>query len=511
MNKKHILASLGALAVLLSGCQHNLEHNMVPDKLGFSYSENLQQPSVLNNSMDVSVIKSGKGTSSATVRIERLSQEELTAWCESEENKEYGYDFLLASESRYELSTEELSFAASDTRQLFKVSWTPDFFANSAMNGKNYVIALRLSDPSIDADPNRSTVIIQPRLTHVTFKARDLKSVYPTLKDAESINSYEGEINLDYAIPSQDIKVTIVPDNSLIEKEAESRGKAYEVAPEGLFSLDKNEVTVEAGKTVAHFGYKIDLTVLFNEKGEFIKQDVNYMIPLVFSKKDPELLGEGEYGQTFVIVSVADDKTVERPDGPTTILHGPWEVLEGADLHIGADPLCESPSWYGNYNTTKLVDWGFGFTDDATKNGYWGSYFWSPVEFPMVFVFDTGSTYTFDRFYKVDSRLYQGQFQDFEVYVAREYAGADTDWTLAAKGNTGTKGWQNYPTGTNEDKIDEILTNFSYVIPADETAEGSEVNLTRGRYIKLCITKSSRVDNKDCGYIMEFYATGWEN
>jgi len=511
MNKTHILATIGMLTVLLTGCQHNLEHNMVPDKLGFSYTGNLQQPSVLNNSMDVSVIKSGKGTSSATVKIERLTQEELTAWCESEENKEYGYNFLLASESRYGLSAEDLHFAASDTRQLFKVSWGPDFFANSAMNGKNYVIALKLSEPSIDADPDRSVIIIQPRLTHVTFKTRDLKSVFPTIKDVETVNTYEGEINLDYAIPSQDITIKLATNNSLIEAEAQAREKTYEPAPDGLFSLDKDEITVEAGKTVAHFGYKIDLTVLFNEKGEFIKQDVNYMIPLVFSKKNPELLGEGEYGQTFVIVSVADDKTVERPDTPPTILHGPWEVIEGADLHIGADPLCSSPAWYGNYNTTKLVDWGFGVTDDATQNGYWGSYFWSPVEFPMVFVFDTGETHTFDRFYKVDSNLYQGQFQDFEVYVAREYAGADTDWVLAAKGNTGTKGWQKYPTGTNEGNIDAILQTFSYVIPADATAEGSEVNLTRGRYVKLCITKSSKVDNKDCGYLMEFYAEGWEN
>lgn len=60
MNKKHILATIGVLTVLFTGCQHDLEHNMVPDKLGFSYSTNLQQPSVLNNSMDVSVIKAEK-------------------------------------------------------------------------------------------------------------------------------------------------------------------------------------------------------------------------------------------------------------------------------------------------------------------------------------------------------------------------------------------------------------------------------------------------------------------
>lgn len=510
MNRKHILAVLGALTVLLTGCEHNLDHNMVADKLGFSYSSNLQQPSVLNGAMDVSVIKSGKGSSDATVRIDRLTQEELTAWCEAEENKENGYNFLLAADSRYEISANELSFAASDTRQLFQVTWSPDFFANSAMNGKDYVIALKLTDPTIEADSARSVVIIRPRLSHVTFKTRDLKTVYPELKDVETINEYEGEINLDYALPTQDLKVKLAVDNSLIEAEAASREKAFEIAPAGLFSLVKDEVTVEAGETVAHFDYKIDYTVLFKD-GKFIKEDVNYMVPLVFSGKDPELIGDGEYAQTFVIVSIAEDGTVERPDGDPSILHGPWEVLEGEDIHIGKDPLCESPAWYGNYNVTKLVDWGFGVTDDPTKNGYWGSFFWSPVEFPMVFVFDVGKTCTFDRFYKVDSNLYQGQFQDFEVYVAREYAGADTKWALAAKGNTGSKGWLKYPTGTNESNIDTILKDFSYVIPEDVNAEGSEVNLTRGRYVKFCITKSQKSQGKDCGYLMEFYATGWEN
>ncbi len=511
MNKIHIITLVGAAALLLCGCTHDLDHNMVPDKLGFAYTNNLQQPSVLSETMKVSVIKSGKGSSSATVKIESLSQEELTAWCNTEDNVGKEYNFLLASDSRYEISTQELNFAASDTRQYFQVNWKPDFFANSAMNGKDYVIALKLTDPSIDADENRSIVIIQPLLTHVTFKTRDLKSVYPTTKDVETINEYEGEIDLDNTLKNQNVTIKLSVDNSLIEAEAEARGKAYEKAPDGLFSLVKDKVVIEAGKAIAHFDYKIDFTVLFNEEGKFIKQNVNYMIPLTISQKDPELIGDGDYTQTFVIVSIADDKTVERPDSPTTILHGPWEVLEGADIHIGADPLCENPTWYSNYNVNKLVDWGFGNTGDATKNGYWGSYFWSPVEFPMVFVFDTGATYTFDRFHKVDSNLYQGQYCEFEVYVAREYAGADTDWVLAAKGRTGNKGWQKYPDGTNEGNIDQILDTFSYLIPEDATTEGSVVTLTRGRYIKFCILSSEKSGGKDCGYLMEFYADGWEN
>jgi len=525
MNKRNIITCIALAAITLSSCKHDLEHNMVPDKLGFSYKSQLQQPSVFNNSMDVAVIKSGKGNSSATAKIELLTEEEFTKWClhngafvektddiTGEISKSPA--FKLAPTSSYELSEKELNFSASDIRKLLKVNWNTEFFATSAINGAEYAIGLKIVDSSIGLGDNRDTLIIHPGFTRVSFRDKILKSLFPTLKDAESVNQYEGEVNINKAIPSQDVVLELGINNNLIAREAEISGKKYKPAPQGLFDIVSNTVTIKAGETISHFDYKIDLTVLFNNEGKFLETNVNYMIPIVFSKKTPELIGDGKAPVCYVIVAVVDEDNVTPPEGPVSVIHGPWEVLEGKDLHIGGDPACPSPGWYSNYNTTKLVDWNFEFGNntDASKNGYWGSYFWSPVEFPMVFVFDTGSTYIFNRFYKVDSNIYQGQFRNFEVYVAKEYAGAETFWKLACKGKTGFKGWQNYNL-TKEDgvqNIDKVLEMFSYPIPENKTAEGSEVNYTRGRYVKLCITASSKIDNKDCGYIMEFYADGWE-
>lgn len=512
MNKRNIIISFALAAIAFTGCKHDLEHNMVPDKLGFSYSSSLQQPSVFNNEMDVAIIKSGKGSSSATVRIERLTQEELTKWCQNNGAAEY----KLAEELKYEVSEEEFNFAASDIRKTFKVKWQTDFFANSANNGTDYVIGFKLVDASLELGKNRDTLIIQPCVSRVSFADKTLKTTFPSTKDfgAES-NKYEGEINLDRAVPSTDVVVELGTDDSFIEEEAKLREKDFKPAPAGLFSFENATVTIKAGETIAHFDFKLDYSVLFDTKGNFKETNVNYMIPVVFKKKTPALLGNGKVPVGFVIVTVSEDDTVEPPIGePKILIHGPWEILEGADNHIGKDPLCPSPDWYGNYNVSKLVDWGFGFgnNDDASKNGFWGSYFWSPIEFPMVFVFDAGEIYTFDRFYKVDSDTFQGQFRDFEVYVAKEYAGADTKWKLACKGKTGDKGWQRYA-DTKIDgvvNVDKVLEMFSYAIPEKPEAEGSEVNYTRGRYIKLCITASSKVSSKDCGYLMEFYADGWK-
>ena len=525
MTNKFILASITLAALTICGCQHNLEHNMVPDKLGFSYTSQLQQPSVFNDGMEVAVIKSGKGNSSATLRIERLTEDELKKWCmnngaytetinEETKEKTITLSYELAPEIKYEVSEEELSFAASDIRKTFTVNWNTTFFANSSKNNNEYVIGFKLVDSSIELGENRDTLIIHPALSHISFKDKDLKTVFPTSKDSETINEYEAEVNLDKAVPSEDVIVELSVDNSYIEQESLIKNKEYKEAPQGLFSFVNNTVTIKAGETVSHFNYKIDLTVLYNEEGKFKEENVNYMIPIVFSKKTPELLGSGKAPIGYVVVMVLDDDVVIPPDGPTSLIHGPWEILEGKDMHIGADPLCTNPNWFGNYNPTKLVDWTFGFgnDNDASKNGYWGSYFWTPAPFPMVFVFDTGATYTFNRFYKVDADTFQGQFRDFEVYVANEYVGTDTNWKLACKGKTDFKGWKDYKLTKNSDgtqDIDKVLEMFSYPIPADIEAEGSEFNYTRGRYIKLVITASSKVSSKDCGYIMEFYADGW--
>ena len=145
MNKRNIIISFALAAIAFTGCKHDLEHNMVPDKLGFSYSSSLQQPSVFNDEMDVAIIKSGKGSSSATVRIERLTQEELTKWCLNNGAAEY----KLAEEIKYEVSEEEFSFAASDIRKTFKVKWQTDFFSYSSYYVIDFVIVFKLVESSL--------------------------------------------------------------------------------------------------------------------------------------------------------------------------------------------------------------------------------------------------------------------------------------------------------------------------------------------------------------------------
>lgn len=497
MTKKHILSLFLPLALALCGCEHNLEHNMVPDKLGFSSTEALQTPSVFNDGMTISVIKSGKGTTAASVKIAVCTQEEVP-------------EYEIVDPSKFEISTDELEFGTSEIRKTLDLTWNTTFFANSAKNGHDYAIALKLVDASIDVDTNRTLIIVKPVLTKVGFKLKDIKSLYPSLDDKTTIGEYEAEMNLDFAIPNQEVEVELAVDNSLIAAEASIRDKEFEAAPAGLFKFKNEKVTFEAGQTIAFFNYELNYSVLFNEEGKFKQNHVNYMIPIVISKKNPKLLGDTDITTAYITMTVSEEEKVEPQPGPTSRIHGPWEILEGADIHIGKDPKCTAADWYGNYNVSKLVDWNFFNGDNPAANGYWGSYYWTEPTFPMEFVFDTGGDYIFNEFFKVDAGQFQGQFCNFEVYTAREYAGADTDWKLAAKGETDYRGYQAYGNGSD---IEAVLSKFAYTIPMDRTADGSEFNLTRGRYIKFVIVSTANrypSYNTKGGYLMEFYAEGWQ-
>lgn len=495
-----------ASVLLLSGCKHDIELNMVGDKIGFATTTNIIEPSIFRDGVDVAIIKSGKGKSEASVSVSLATKEDLDAY-----NKLHETSYKLAPSGKFETTGLNFNFAASDTRNTIHVKWSQTFFANSAEAGNEYVIGLKITESDIDTDSSRETVFIHPLLSRVSFEAPDLKTVFPSEDDPTAKNSYEARIIIDYPIATADAKVNIAVDNDLIADISALRDQEYFPAPAGLVKLEAQSVTIKAGESYGTFRFTIDQSVLFDNKGKLIETGIKYLVPVKMTTTEPSILGKGENSYGCIIASIADDDTVTPPYGkPAQIIHGPWAVIEGEDNHIGKDPKCTQPDWYGNYNVNKLVDWNFFNGDNAAENGYWGSYFWSDPVFPIEFVFDLGGEYIFESFYKVDAAGFQGQFREFAVYVAREYSGKDTDWKPAAIGRTDYRGWQAFGNGSD---INSTLEKFSYVIPMDPTAEGAFKAYTRGRYVKFCILKTENAypSNSKGGYLSEFYASGWVN
>ena len=77
---KHIIPILAASAVLFAGCTHDLDHNMVDDVIGFATTTGITEPSLLQDGLNISVLKSGKGqatSEAASVILAACTQAEL--------------------------------------------------------------------------------------------------------------------------------------------------------------------------------------------------------------------------------------------------------------------------------------------------------------------------------------------------------------------------------------------------------------------------------------------------
>lgn len=507
MKKIFIYSAIAVVAMFAASCEPNLDFAIPGDKIGFSKTDVVNEVSAFAGTFDISIVKSGKGTSAANVTLELCSVADLKAFNDSGVDSLHTYS--LVNPSAYQISETKFAFAAGETRKVATVTWDPDKFA-SIYSGSDAVIAVKIAECDVELDTTRSMMFIHPYISNISFSGTDIKNLYITEGETPADYMYEGSASLELntVIPSRDVTVEVAIDESYIAAGSAARNKEYLPAPKGLFTLKSDTATIPAGELYGSFDYKIDCSVLFDANGNLLNMDVFYMIPVVIKSYTPAGLDKGQVMVAYVIVNIPDSGIVNPPIGvPTTRLHGPWEVVSGKENDMWTDPLCDGPDWYSAYCSDRLVDWNFKNTSANNSSGYWGSWWWTTPHFPLEYVFDCGEevTYIFNKFYKVDAPSTQGQLQDFEVFVAKELAGADTDWKLAAKGNTGTKGWQAYPQGDNDTDaaIDNIIETFGYEIPF--------VAYTKGRYIKLVIVKTSGAysDIKG-GYLMEFFADGWE-
>lgn len=500
MKKISIIALFAGL--LAAGCTPDLNNGMIYDKLGFSKTEPEFEVSIFKGGTDVAVIKSSKGFYDATAEIAVCTESEVKAVNDTL--------YTIIPSNLYSIDRTSLSFGKDDTRDVIHVSWNVDpLAAFCKAQTLKPVIPVKIVNSSIELDTLRSVLLIYPQISKISFEGEDIKNVFPAeKKDVETVFEGSSNILLDKAITT-DMTVNVDIDNSLIAAVSEKRKIEYTQAPEGLITLKNNQVTIKAGELSGMVEYTVDERMLFNEKGNFKYDPCKFIAPVKVVSYTPEAIERGEHTVGYIIVNINDSGVVDPPIGiPVKLIHGPWEVVAGEENDMTHDPANDNPSWY-QYGSPRLVDWSFKNTSSDNSSGYFCTWWWTEPVFPMEFVFDCGEdhTYIFNKFYKVDAPSTQGQLREFKVYVSTEYVGADTDWHLAAEGTTEYKGWQAFPAGDNntDDAINNIISTFGYEIPFKA--------YTRGRFIKLVIVSKTDIyakDNVKGGYLMEFFADGWE-
>lgn len=522
-----------ALAVLASatGCKQNLDFAIPDDVIGFSTAEELNEVTVFNGKYDLSIIKSGKGTSPAKVTISLASAADLAAY-----NAAHSTAFAMAAAGSFTMPAEtSFSFGATDTRRVTQLTWTPADFYNANL-GADAVIPIKISECSIGTDSIRTLTLIRPYVSKAIFSLssgtdldlaqNDIKSLFPEGDELQPTDAAEGtaQLCIDKVIPTNDISLTLGIDNSYIATTATARGKEYVEAPEGFATIQRN-VVLKAGELYADFSYSLDFSKLFDTDGKLLYFGKSILIPIVIKKAEPVGVSIGSVYVANIAVTIAESGVVIEPSSKPQEFWGnmdgvdgtgdEWLIVDGKQYAMAEDPNIES-DWYKRYSADKLVDGIFSY--DPAEGGGMGLWFWTPNVFPVPFTIDLGQDFIFKGFRLVYSKTHQNNFRHIRVSVAREYneGTKEGDWKPAFEGTRAyDSGWQPWPEdGGSQQSLYEKFTFCmpEGALPASETID-STFALRKGRYIKLELVEpvnSTGDFENGRGYLMEFYINGWK-
>lgn len=444
---KLLFAALIASTAMVA-CKDERNNYMVDDTVSFLATDNqLINVALYNEECDLTVIKSGKGQTGATARLE-VSDAALEAY-----NAANGTDYK-ALPANYVTFSPEIKFSEKDIRKMVKVTWD-DENINSLGEG-NYAVAIELSvdNNALEVPEARKVMVVSMGWSHLGMEA-DAAPVFSPAASRETA-VYEGPVTIDNPISVMDITVNYEIDNSLIDAYNEANGTSYKPAPADLVSLAAASSQLEAGKSSTAFSLQILSEKLFNGNELKAVDDNQYLVPVRIKSLSNEAIG---VNRSVMYVPVSFNVNVT----------GPWTILEGEDMCAAKDP--NRPDNFDKYTSSKLFDGVFG------DPGSWLSPFWTPmITFPMVFVVDMGKSHVFTKFVIYDYITHQSQYRDFEFSVADEYNGASTKWTLVASGTREGTEVTNNSDNTHNTKTED---------PHDFQVQ----KMVAGRYLKFAIVK----------------------
>jgi hypothetical protein len=526
------------ILTLLVGCKQDLDFALPAEKIGFSATETLNEVSVFNGHYDISLIKSGKGKTDAKVEIRLGSDSDIAAY-----NAANGTSCVAAAAGSFTMPDQtSFTFSATEYRKVAQITWEPAGFFN-ANKGKDAVIPVLISESSIDVDSLRTMILIRPYISQANFsltsaadtldlKQNDIKSLFPEgdeltkSKSEGSLDLVSGsaQVSINKVVPSQDITLNLIVDNTLIPTISAARGKEYVQAPNG-FATIQNSVVIKAGELYGDFTYTLNFEALFagNELKYFGK---NILIPVVIGSASPVGVGIGNINVANISVTISESGIVIEPSSSPNEFWAnmdgidgsgdEWVLLDGAQYAMAEDPNIES-DWYKRYSADKLIDGVFLY--DPGQGGGMGLWFWTPNVFPIPFTIDLGQEYIFKGFRLVYSKTHQNNYRHIRVYTGRTYneSTKEADWKLAFEGTrTYAGGWLPWP--SDNGSRESLYQDFTFRMPEDalpETDATLSFALTKGRYLKLELVEPQfPTESGDYqggrGYLMEFYVNGWQ-
>ncbi|MCI7141287.1 DUF1735 domain-containing protein [Alistipes sp.] len=438
---KLLLVAMVVPAVM-GACKDDRNNYMVDDSISYVDSDGTWEESkgyftvpVYDEKYVFPVVKNGKGLSSTTVRLE-ASESALAAYNTANET-----NYVALPENCYTFETKQLSFSKDDIRKFATITW--DMSAVAALDpDTDYVIPVQLvsSASDVPVSEDRSLMLLNLQLADVSMAL--LESGTTSIQNGAFV--YNGNVSLSVPVSTMDVEVkyTVDTDPALVEAYNAANGTSFEVASEGFASMSAASSVIKAGETTAPFGCQLNLNELTSS---IDKLDNGVLVPVRITSAT-----SGVNVATEVLYIPVKNGVVK----------GPWTLLEGENLCYGLDPN-ETAEWAKKYTADKLFD------GSSEVDHEWISLFKTQNVFPLTFVVDMGAAHIFTNFIISDYSTHQGNYRDYELYVAEEYNGADTEWTLVAKGMRDYH-WTGKPT--------------DYDFPVQK--------LSAGRYLKFQIMKA---------------------
>lgn len=459
---KLLIAGLFASAAL-AGCEDNRNNFMVDDSISFLGTaddlQNIMTVSVYTEEYELPVVKNGKGLSEATAHIE-VSETALRDY-----NTANGTDYTLLPSNCYEF-TPSLHFGEKDIRKFVGLKWDSET-VNALDPDITYVISFELSGNGVPVAEGRNRIFL--RLESATAS---MTLTSNALAGSEYV--FDGEITLNMPVPGSEVTINydVDCDQNLVDAYNAANGTAYKVIPQGTVTTEKI-AKIAVDKVSAAFSCKIGIDKM---TGLFAGQNNDYLIPVrITSTTDGVKFGETLY----LPLAPAEFRGTKT---------APWPILEGEDICYAKDPNRGSGAWIDNYVTSNL------FNGASTGGDSWIPWWITPNVYPITIVGDMGKRQAITKFRIEDTTDSQGAYLDYEIYLADEYDGENTQWTLVA---SGMREWDGIytPPGT-------VGAVKAYDYPVQK--------VTTGRYLKFVIVKCESVALENRGKLGDVWCFGLE-
>lgn len=257
---KKILVYIASALCLASCIEDSRNSNMVPDSVSLVFEETVVPVSLYAGTQEISVLKSGKGSSAAWAKV-GFSSEGLARY-NADDRNDGKYKEL--SSSLVSFSTDKVDFQASDIRKLLSVSWNVSDMVKEVA-GDDYVVPVGILGSDLTVNEGRDLILLN--ILNSTAAFASTGSTVVAKETASENGELTLKLKLDHPMPI-DLNVRMAMENTLVAAYNAEKGTDYGAAPMGFVQFPSEGVLIPAGASDVFATLTLKTSALFGPDGK---------------------------------------------------------------------------------------------------------------------------------------------------------------------------------------------------------------------------------------------------